>query len=134
MPVAITSTRTSPALGPPISMVSMVSGWPAFQATAARVFMAFPQVDAAGVARWLPACKEARGVSSHRNGRSLALVLQRMAYAPDRQGNNGQRHRDGHEQGRTGQVEPGMVDGLQRRLDQADRVVADGNDRQPLHR
>src|SRR4051794_18241685 len=33
------STSTSPALGPPISMVSIVSGLPAFQATAARDFM-----------------------------------------------------------------------------------------------
>src|SRR6478752_803983 len=39
MPVAMISTSTSPALGPSMSMVSMVSGSPAFQATAARVFM-----------------------------------------------------------------------------------------------
>src|SRR5690348_10049373 len=35
-PVAITSTRTSPAFGPSRSMVSMVSGLLASQATAAR--------------------------------------------------------------------------------------------------
>src|SRR5215470_13694108 len=39
MPVALISTSTSPALGPSISMVSTVKGSPAFQATAARVFM-----------------------------------------------------------------------------------------------
>src|SRR4051812_15861060 len=39
MPVAITSIRTSPAFGPSRSIVSTVSGLPASQATAARVFM-----------------------------------------------------------------------------------------------
>src|SRR5512139_788786 len=39
MPVALISSSTSPAFGPSISMVSTVSGSPAFQATAARVFM-----------------------------------------------------------------------------------------------
>src|SRR5262249_9322115 len=39
MPVALISTSTSPALGTSISMVSTVKGSPAFQATAARVFM-----------------------------------------------------------------------------------------------
>jgi hypothetical protein len=38
-PVAMISTSTSPAFGPSMSMVSMVSGSPAFQATAARVCM-----------------------------------------------------------------------------------------------
>jgi hypothetical protein len=33
------SISTSPAFGPSISMVSTVNGSPAFQATAARVFM-----------------------------------------------------------------------------------------------
>src|SRR5581483_4052659 len=37
MPVALISTRTSPAFGPSMSIVSMLSGSPAFQATAARV-------------------------------------------------------------------------------------------------
>src|SRR5574343_1873180 len=39
MPVALTSMSTSPARGPARSRVSMLRGWPAFQATAARVFM-----------------------------------------------------------------------------------------------
>jgi len=39
MPVALISTSTSPALGPPNSTYSMVNGWPACQATAALVFM-----------------------------------------------------------------------------------------------
>src|SRR5690606_39801687 len=39
MPVALISTSTSPSRGPPSSTSSMVSGWPAFQATAALVFM-----------------------------------------------------------------------------------------------
>src|SRR6476659_3288555 len=39
MPVALTSTSTSPARGPSRSTVSMVRGWPAFQAMAALVFM-----------------------------------------------------------------------------------------------
>src|SRR6476659_1640327 len=38
MPVAFTSTSTSPARGPSRSTVSIVSGAPAFQATAAWVF------------------------------------------------------------------------------------------------
>src|SRR5215212_963003 len=40
MPVALTSTSTSPARGPSRSTVSIVRGSPAFQATAARVFIA----------------------------------------------------------------------------------------------
>jgi hypothetical protein len=40
MPVALTSTSTSPAFGPSSSTVSIVNGTPAFQATAARVFIA----------------------------------------------------------------------------------------------
>src|SRR3990167_1516396 len=39
MPVALISMRTSPSRGPCRSSVSMVRGAPAFQATAARVFM-----------------------------------------------------------------------------------------------
>src|SRR5438105_4712693 len=39
MPVAFTSTSTSPARGPSSSSVSRVSGAPAFQATAALVFI-----------------------------------------------------------------------------------------------
>ncbi|MNE72866.1 hypothetical protein D3C80_1688420 [compost metagenome] len=39
MPVALISTSTSPNFGPSRSTVSMVRGWPAFQATAALVFM-----------------------------------------------------------------------------------------------
>src|SRR5215213_8033510 len=39
MPVALTSTSTSPAFGPSRSIVSTESGLPAPQATAARVFM-----------------------------------------------------------------------------------------------
>src|SRR5437868_2302424 len=39
MPVALISTSTSPARGPSSSTSSMVSGAPAFQATAALVFM-----------------------------------------------------------------------------------------------
>src|SRR6185437_10013575 len=39
MPVALISTRTSPAFGPSISIVSILSGSPAFHATAARVFI-----------------------------------------------------------------------------------------------
>src|SRR3954465_1288769 len=39
MPVALISTSTSPARGPSRASSSMVSGWPACQATAARVFM-----------------------------------------------------------------------------------------------
>src|SRR3954451_3674060 len=39
MPVALISIRISPAFGPSMSTVSMVSGSPAFQATAARVFI-----------------------------------------------------------------------------------------------
>jgi hypothetical protein len=41
IPVAITSTMTSPARGPSMSIVSIVRGWPASQATAARVFMRY---------------------------------------------------------------------------------------------
>ncbi|SOY77064.1 hypothetical protein CBM2592_U10033 [Cupriavidus taiwanensis] len=39
MPVALISTSTSPARGPSRSTPSMVSGFPAPQATAARVFI-----------------------------------------------------------------------------------------------
>src|SRR5262245_15676113 len=39
MPVALISTSTSPGFGPSMSMVSMLKGSPAFQATAARDFM-----------------------------------------------------------------------------------------------
>src|SRR5690349_4766270 len=39
MPVALISTSTSPAFGPSRSSVSMLSGSPAFHATAARVCM-----------------------------------------------------------------------------------------------
>src|SRR5689334_1099585 len=39
-PVAFSSTKTSPALGPSRSTVSITSGWPFSYATAARVFMA----------------------------------------------------------------------------------------------
>src|SRR5437667_7736512 len=39
MPLALISTSTSPALGPPNSTSSMVSGWPAFHAIAALVFI-----------------------------------------------------------------------------------------------
>src|SRR5450830_1939617 len=39
MPVALISTSTSPNLGPCRSTVSVGRGWPACQATAARVFM-----------------------------------------------------------------------------------------------
>ena len=51
MPVALISTSTSPAFGPSRSTVSIVSGAPAFQATAARVFMrraCFPTVAGCG--------------------------------------------------------------------------------------
>src|SRR3989339_23229 len=41
MPVALISTNTSPNFGPCRSTVSIVRGWPAFQATAALVFMVF---------------------------------------------------------------------------------------------
>jgi hypothetical protein len=39
MPVAMISTRTSPAFGPSSSIVSIESGFAASQATAARVFI-----------------------------------------------------------------------------------------------
>src|SRR5262249_27470086 len=41
-PVATIRTSTSPALGPPISISSMLNGLQASQATAARVFMTTP--------------------------------------------------------------------------------------------
>jgi hypothetical protein len=47
MPVALISTSTSPSRGPSRSTVSMVSGWPDFQATAAGDLAA--QLRVAGV-------------------------------------------------------------------------------------
>src|SRR4051812_25369297 len=52
MPVALTSTSTSPAFGPWSSTVSMVSGAPAFQATAAFVFTGGSDAVDAGAVGW----------------------------------------------------------------------------------
>src|SRR5688572_17991639 len=76
MPVALISTSTSPACGPCRSTVSIVRGAPAFQATAARVFIRGSPVVRAILARPrdLP-LEQGRRLRAKPEARKTAAVL-----------------------------------------------------------
>src|SRR5579871_2715361 len=84
MPVALSSTSTSPALGPSRSTVAISRGLPAAVAIAARVFMAgFPDRGCGCIRKDQesdgPAPRQARGLlGSGPLGREYALGLRRM--------------------------------------------------------
>src|SRR5471032_932192 len=73
MPVALISTSTSPAFGPSRSTVSMLKGAPAFQATAARVFMGFSPMGY-GAARVSVDWFSTAPMSGDRAGRVIQLM------------------------------------------------------------
>src|SRR5262245_59447964 len=71
-PVALSSTSTSPALGPASSTVVTSRGWPAFQATAARVFIL--------VAPSRGAANGSRLAARARNPRTVRCALQSLPH------------------------------------------------------
>src|SRR5450830_460066 len=75
MPVALISTSTSPNFGPCRSTVSMVRGAPAFQATAALVFMGILSVS--GKNGWMSLLSAV--AAGHPGGGQPAINSRRIA-------------------------------------------------------